>query len=160
VRRALQQGLLHRSGRLRGHRISADEIAYLERRWPLIQVMRQVLRTEPEIAAAVAFGSFARGDDGPSSDIDIVFLPRRARFNRLRLQERLGAAAGRPVDLLDWETMSKAPSIALAVIRDGRVLVDRIGAFDELRANREVIRRRAARLQQSQWRDIERMWSA
>jgi predicted nucleotidyltransferase len=160
VRRAARAGVLRRSGRVRGRQVSAVETAYIESHWPQIGEMREVLRTERGVGAIVMFGSFARGEDRQGSDIDLVLLSRGSPVDRPRLKRRLEAAAGRRIDLVDWETMVQAPSVALAVIRDGRVVVDRLGAFADLRSRREAVRRRAARLEQRQWRDIERLWSA
>jgi uncharacterized protein len=48
------------------------------------------------------FGSFVRGDAGPSSDVDIIFDPgpRAQPFDRFHLQDALSALLGRQVDLV------------------------------------------------------------
>lgn len=47
------------------------------------------------------FGSVARGDDNPKSDVDLLarFKTPVGMFELLDLEERIAAALGRPVDL-------------------------------------------------------------
>jgi predicted nucleotidyltransferase len=56
------------------------------------------------IRRASLFGSVARGDAGPDSDVDLVVeLDREARIDLMRLaglEERIGELLGRKVDLL------------------------------------------------------------
>lgn len=69
------------------------------------------------VLAAWAFGSAARGTDGPTSDLDIAILAERplALMERLRLRADLVEHLGREVDLvvmndapplLRWEVLS------------------------------------------------------
>src|ERR1700734_3601576 len=53
-------------------RVPVDERVYLRRYWPTISRLRAVLRTEPNVALAVLFGSVARGDDYEDSDVDLL----------------------------------------------------------------------------------------
>jgi predicted nucleotidyltransferase len=61
------------------------------------------LEAQPDLRLAVVFGSVARGQAGPDSDLDIAVLadgpldgPRREALIRV-----LAQATGRPVDLVD-----------------------------------------------------------
>lgn len=61
------------------------------------------LEAQPDLRLAVVFGSVARGQAGPESDLDIAVLadgpvdaPRREALIRV-----LAQASGRPVDLVD-----------------------------------------------------------
>jgi len=134
-------------------------MGYLHRHGSVLAALRQTLRTERSVGSAVLFGSFARGDDGPTSDVDIAVLF-RAPTSAGRLRDTLARAAGRRIDLVAWDVLHQTPEMALAVARDGRPLVDRVGAFPALRADRENARRRAARLRERQWRAIEQLWRA
>ena len=158
LRRVTQEGLVRPARGRRRRSLPAAEVEYLRGHWEVLAALRQALRTERSVATAVVFGSFARGDDGATSNIDLAVLFRGPTFVQGRLRERLSRATGRRVDLVDWDTMLQAPEMALAVARDGRPLVDRIGAFPAIRAQRENVRRRAARLRQRQWQAIERLW--
>ena len=158
LRRVTAEGLVRPARGRRRRSLPTAELEYLRRHWEVLAAVRRVLRTERSVATAVVFGSFARGDDGPTSDIDLAVLSRGPAVMHGRLRENLSRATGRRVDLVDWDSLLQAPEIALAVARDGRPLVDRVGAFPAIRAQRENARRRAARLQQRQWQAIERLW--
>jgi hypothetical protein len=53
------------------------------------------------------FGSFARGDAGPESDVDIlVELPDdKNMFDLIELEERLAAALGKKVDVVTYRSL-------------------------------------------------------
>lgn len=68
VRRALALGTI-RSGE---GGLSPAEEAYLRRSWPPLGGLRQALRTEPGLDAAILFGSAARGEDRATSDVDVA----------------------------------------------------------------------------------------
>jgi predicted nucleotidyltransferase len=78
-----------------------------------------VLAGHAEIELAMLFGSRARGDARPGSDVDIAVVGRA--IDTLGLADELGRALGAPVDVVD---VSDNPPIALllAVLRDGRRL--------------------------------------
>lgn len=86
---------------------------------------------QPDIAAAWLFGSHARGDAGPDSDIDIAVLPVAGGGEddlQRRLRWTVGAAreAGLSESQLDLVTLDGAPVLlAAAVLRDGRLVADR-----------------------------------
>ncbi|MCW5890161.1 MAG: nucleotidyltransferase domain-containing protein [bacterium] len=92
---------------------------------PAVDDVRRVLEGLPDLRLAYVFGSVATGRDSASSDLDVaVLFADRIDSGRLdRLSERLSAAAGRPVDLVD---LSKAPPLlAHQVVARGTCLVSR-----------------------------------
>ena len=93
-------------------------------RMELEERLRQVAVSWPEIRLAVLFGSMARGEGRPSSDVDIglILEPYSAEV-RFRVDARLGRAAGREVDtvLLD----DAPPLLRFEVSRDGILLFER-----------------------------------
>jgi len=91
-----------------------------------------VLRAFPEVRLAVLFGSWARGDALPGSDIDVAVLGAEASL--LEIAEALTEATGREVDVVSI----RDPSIPLAeeLIRDGLPLYEREpGTFAEWRSH-------------------------
>ena len=86
--------------------------------------LRQVAASWPEIRLAVLFGSTARGESGPASDVDIglILEPYSAEV-RFRVDAQLGRAAGKEVDtvLLD----DAPPLLRFEVTRDGALLFER-----------------------------------
>jgi predicted nucleotidyltransferase len=95
---------------------------------PLVQALRSALATPPPgLVCAYLFGSQARGNAGPRSDIDVAVLfkedPARTLDGlHLDLADDLSAAAGRPVDLV---VLNRAPvDLVHRVLRDGVLLLD------------------------------------
>ena len=145
LRRAVRDGLV-RGSRLspRKFDMPIEERAYLRANWPLLAGLREALRTEPSVRAAILFGSYARGDQHPSSDVDILVqaqpgTPLRRIANRLR--ERFDLS----FQLIALEDAEMAPLLLAEIVRDGRVLVDRIQLWPRLTANRGRIEQAAAR---------------
>lgn len=62
-----------------------------------------VLAAHPEIKLAIVYGSAARGQAGPNSDIDVAVKADRplTAQQSMALIEDLATATGRPVDLID-----------------------------------------------------------
>ena len=56
----------------RRQRVEEDERRYAMEHWPLLSTLRRALRTEPNVRLAVLYGSVARGDDTPDSDLDLL----------------------------------------------------------------------------------------
>ena len=79
------------------------------------------------VAAVYLFGSIARGDDTPSSDVDIAILykeppPRTPDGQPYALEGALERALGRNVDLV---VLNQAPvDLRSRVLRDGRLVLD------------------------------------
>ena len=79
-------------------------------------IIEALRRHEPELRAAgvahlLLFGSVARGEDGPGSDVDLVaeFDPseRRTLLTMVRLENRLSELLGVPVDLAPLATLKE-----------------------------------------------------
>ena len=93
----------------------------------VIESLGRRLRSEPGIVAAWLFGSVARGEDRPESDVDVAILTSRAKAGTLAdlwldLRADLTDAVGREVDLV---VLDDAPvDLTHRVLRDGVLLVD------------------------------------
>ena len=140
---------LRRSGVVRIERLSArraripaSERAYLYEHWPMLSRLRRALRTEPNVAMAVVFGSVARGDDHETSDVDLLVKLRDADpFRAADLEGRLSEAVGRDVQVV---SLAQADASLLAeALKDGRVLVDREQEWPRLQANARRVNARA-----------------
>lgn len=77
-----------------------------------------------DVAMVAVFGSTARGDASPDSDIDVLirFTRRRSLLALVRLERELSVALGRKVDLLTEASIS--PHIRKRIARDLRVLYE------------------------------------
>jgi predicted nucleotidyltransferase len=147
LRRAAAQGTL-RAERVSPRKLllAPGEPGYLRRRWRLLFGLRSALRTEPNVAFAMLFGSVARGDDGADSDVDLIVELREPSPDRLLgLQERLEEATGRDVHLLDMEAAARNEVLLSMAVEEGRVLVDREERWGPLRADLDDLRSRADR---------------
>jgi len=86
--------------------------------------LREVAASWPEIRLAVLFGSTARGESRPSSDVDIgLILEPYSASVRFRVDAQLGHAAGREVDTVLLDTAP--PLLRFEVARDGVLLFER-----------------------------------
>lgn len=95
---------------------------------PLAETLRTVLSAPPPgLVCAYLFGSQARGDAAPRSDVDVAVLfeqdpPRTLEGLHLDLADDLSAAVGRPIDLV---VLNRAPvDLVHRVLRDGVLLLD------------------------------------
>ena len=77
-----------------------------------------------DVEMVAVFGSTARGDTSPDSDIDVLirFTRRRSLLALVRLERELSVALGRKVDLLTEASIS--PYIRKPIARDLRVLYE------------------------------------
>jgi predicted nucleotidyltransferase len=149
LRRAVDQGTV-RSRRLgpRRLRISEQERSYLRSHWRLLATLRELLRTERQISFAVLHGSAARGDDGPVSDVDLLigFRPGAEIRNHRGLARKLRSELGREVDIADAEDVAaRSPLLLSRVVEEGRLLVDRDGAWAQRLNEKRAIRARGER---------------
>lgn len=68
------------------------------------------------------FGSFARGEERPDSDIDLIvtFNKRKSLLNLIRIERELSESVGMKIDLLTEEALS--PYLADKINSEVRVL--------------------------------------
>lgn len=85
-------------------------------------------RAGDDLVAAYLFGSLARGDDGPGSDVDVAVLHRRdppptLDALPLRLEGDIERLLGRRAEVV---SLNLAPvDLCVRVLRDGVVILDR-----------------------------------
>lgn len=155
LRRAVNDGALRaRRPSPRKLEMSVGESLYARRRWPLLAKLRDALRTERNTRFALLFGSAARGEDTEGSDIDVIVSLRDSSYSRLSdIQLKLEGAVGRPVDVVLLEEAEEDPTFLAMALEDGRVLVDREGAWPGLRSREAGLRRRGGRLDAARRRE-------
>lgn len=146
LRRAAAEGTIRcdRTSARRQH-VEEDERRYLARHWQLLSALRRALRTEPNVRLAVLYGSAARGDDTPDSDVDLLVSLCEDRADAaVKLAVRLERAIGRDVDVARLNRVrDTAPLLLLQAIDEGRLVLDRDEEWRELKAHRGEIARRA-----------------
>jgi predicted nucleotidyltransferase len=146
LRRAVQRGTVRcRRPGLRQFELTADERTYLREHWKTLSAVTEALRTERNVRLAVLFGSLARGEAREDSDVDVLvsFAEERPMFLAY-LTARLTQALGRDVELLSLaHVRAHDPALLGAIMRDGRPLVDRDGAWPALIAKRRGTERAA-----------------
>jgi predicted nucleotidyltransferase len=145
LRRAADEGAI-RATRLSPRKLtlSPAEESYVLRTWPLLGRLRSLLRTERNVRLAVLYGSRARGDERPDSDVDLlVVLGDSSIFRQIALEHRLGDALGLSVHLAVVADARRSPGLLASAIEDGRVLVDRDGDWRTLLADYPSIARAA-----------------
>ncbi len=81
-----------------------------------------LLRELPDSLAFYVYGSFARGDEWPDSDLDLaVLLPAEQRIEDiLAVVQRLSTSIGRDVDLVDLRNAGDV--LRRVVLSDGKTL--------------------------------------
>ena len=72
---------------------------------------------------AVLFGSAARGQSGPGSDLDVGVLLEPGQESAAALEVALARATGRRLDLVRLD--AAPPLLRFEIARDGRVLLER-----------------------------------
>ena len=92
----------------------------------VIQKVREYLSTQPVLKAWV-FGSFSRGEQTPSSDVDIIVVfdekAKVSLIGYIRIQYELESIFGRKVDLV--EDGSLLPFAAESANRDRKLIYER-----------------------------------
>ena len=82
----------------------------------------------PAIKKAILFGSFARGDAGPQSDIDVRLRIDRSKpfslFDLARFQKALKQVTGREIDVITSDVI-KNKNLAEAIEREGVTAYER-----------------------------------
>jgi uncharacterized protein len=148
VRRAIARGTVH-GARVSPRRVAVSEAEarYLRSHWTLLERLREVLRIERNVRLAAVFGSVARGEDQPGSDVDLlVELDDESWSRRQRLHTRLERALGRPVELVVVGRVARDnPGLLADALADGRVIVDRGDRWRALKRREPSIRRAALR---------------
>jgi uncharacterized protein len=155
LRRAVNQGTL-RAARPTPRKldISTLERKYIRRSWPLLAKLRAVLRTEQNVRFALLFGSAARGDDAPGSDVDLLVEMREPSLDRIvDLGAKIEAQLGRRVDILTREEAEASQHLLADAAAEGRVLVDREARWAGLRDEAASLRQRARRREQRRTRE-------
>lgn len=71
------------------------------------------------------FGSFARGEEGEDSDVDLIadFGTRKSLMDLVRIERELAATVGRRVDLLTERALS--PHLRDRILREAMVVYER-----------------------------------
>ena len=163
LRRAVQSGAVRaRRPSPRHLEIESGERAYLKEFWSLLVELRRALRTEPNVRLAVLYGSRSRGDATADSDVDLLVVLRHDSHDaHSGLAQRLGDALGAEIDLAFLNDVERRDPIFLsAVLDDGRVLVDRDGAWSELEGRRQLVARRAAAERTRRRSNLDRILAA
>lgn len=90
-----------------------------------LERLSRVLRRQPDLLLAFAFGSVAANQAGADSDIDVAVLAAKplSAARTMELIELITSETGRPVDLIDLR--EAGPLIGQQVIRHGRDLLVR-----------------------------------
>ena len=97
----------------------------------------EVLSKYPEVVVAYVFGSYAKGDTGPLSDVDIAYLldqPLDEKKDYLKLDLRISAeiAIALGTDEVDCYLLNKAPlPFQYEVITTGKVIYCRDPSLKE-----------------------------
>lgn len=117
---------------MRGDRTHPSQAHSRADRLDRLDRLVQWLSAEPGVLAAWLFGSRARGDARPDSDVDLAILASAPSGGedplRRRLRWILGAAKalGLPDDAVDLVVFPEAsPLLTWSVLSEGRLLVDR-----------------------------------
>ena len=151
LRRGVGEGLV-RGRRVAGLglELSRQEEAYLTTHWDLLSGLRSALRTERGVRLAVLFGSSAVGEDGRTSDVDLLVVRSDSSAHALAgLRLRLGRVLGRRMHVVDLEQAQTTPTMLADVLDEGRVLVDRDGLWAQLRERSSEVRAAAEREEQA-----------
>jgi predicted nucleotidyltransferase len=103
------------------------------------------MRTEPNVRLAVLFGSVATGRESADSDVDLLVVLRDPGAATVAARaQRLSDRLDREVQLVRTEEAERSPVLMADVLAQGRVLVDRDGAWVRLKAAESRWQRRAA----------------
>lgn len=119
-------------GRAGVHRVNEDHVAIASLRAirsPLEMLTRVVTEVATDVEAVIVFGSVARGEARPESDIDLVVVAEENWGGRAVLQEWVAARLGNGCDVLHLTPEDFARPVAgrepvvAEILRDGVALV-------------------------------------
>ena len=99
----------------------------------------------PDLELMVLFGSVARGEETPGSDVDLIIdgpLTENVAARTL-LRGQLIEELGRSVELVSVDELRHAPVVLVSALRDGRVIMDRAGRWPALLRERRRFEREA-----------------
>ena len=85
-----------------------------------------ICENEPSIVAAFLFGSYAKGKEKPSSDIDVALLlseTKNIEFSTLQLAAKLEKTLGNRVDVVILNSAGEL--LKFQVRRDGKLIFER-----------------------------------
>jgi predicted nucleotidyltransferase len=98
----------------------------------LEQLIRERYRPDPNVAAVYLFGSFARGNAIPGSDLDLLVVLRDdSRPPRERIVDYLPERFPVGVDVVPWteaeldERLARGDRMAHTILAEGEALLDR-----------------------------------
>ena len=99
----------------------------------LSEQMRAALEASADIQVAFVFGSLARGEENPASDLDIGVAAHKplSAARKLELMDALAVAFGRPIDLVDLRT-APVPVLHQALTTGICILKEDKGLYAEL----------------------------
>jgi predicted nucleotidyltransferase len=105
----------------------------------IIHRLRATSAQHPGLEMMVLFGSVARGEEAPESDVDLIIDgPLTEDLTaRTLLRGRLIEELGRSVELMSVDEAGRAPVVLVAALRDGHVIIDRSGRWPALLRHRE-----------------------
>jgi predicted nucleotidyltransferase len=146
LRRAVERGTIRaRRSSARRRELSFVERHYVETHWELLSKLVSLLRTRHNVRLAVLYGSVARGDDRPGSDLDLlVSFGHEEAHTAASLAVALAEGMGRRVQVLSLATARRTPLLLLDILREGRVVVDRDAEWPAVTREERAIRRQAA----------------
>ena len=136
---------LVRSGRRRGRMpLPPTEENWLRAHWTVVSQLRSALRSEPNVRAALLFGSTAKGTDTPASDLDLILdLEPDDQLALRRVRQRLSRKLGRSVDVVLLRDLEAEPETLLPILEAARPLVDRAGVLQRLQYSSRALGARA-----------------
>lgn len=117
------------------------------------------LRDHDSVEAAWLFGSVAHGEAKPTSDLDVAVLGREplSADEKKELIEKLAQATGRPVDLIDLQSV-RGPIVGRVLQNGRRLFCDDTTLYATLlkrrwfdRADWEPYRRRILKERRERW---------
>jgi predicted nucleotidyltransferase len=104
-----------------------------------------LLCAHPDVRLAVVYGSVARGDDHPRSDLDLlVSFTSEEAHSSASLALALSEETGRRVQVVSLSAAQDAPLLLLDILHQGRVLLDRDDEWSAVRRRKRQIQRQAA----------------